>query len=380
MGTTETWGTLAVKMLGRACRVSPHRLALPCTRSFVSKPTTDLSNCTITWDDYTSRLRLRRRGTLQWHREPKTVLLIKKWKDERVTKKAREIAQFLTNQGLTVLVEPSALDGFEEDQVETISSRRKPSPVDFCVTLGGDGTLLHLSRLLDTHGLSPGNANGDSIPALPPTISFGMGTLGFLTCHDVSDYETALAALLSPAATPLHMTLRTRLMCEHESRTRGAVHVLNECVLASSSSTMAKLSCFIDGRFVTEIAADGLIISTPSGSTAYNMSAGGCLVAPSVPCILLTPIAAHALSMRPIAVHEASQIEIRVNEDSRAAVTASFDGVTHRSVMLEPGTSMNFRTSPSPIPLINVQGYDHDWFDGLKDKFHWSKQSAWREN
>ena len=87
---TETT-TLAVKMLGRACRVSPHRLALPCTRSFVSKPTTDLSNCTITWDDYTSRLRLRRRGTLQWHREPKTVLLIKKWKDERVTKKAREV-------------------------------------------------------------------------------------------------------------------------------------------------------------------------------------------------------------------------------------------------------------------------------------------------
>merc|ERR1712166_1344549 len=165
-------------------------------------------------------------------------------------------------------------------------------------------------------------------------------------------------------------------MCRTSSSVR---HVLNECVL-SSAHNMCTLTLHVDGRFVTDILADGLIVSTPSGSTAYNMSAGGCLVAPSVPCILLTPKAAHTLSMRPIAVHEASQIEIRVNEDSRAAVTASFDGVTHRSVMLEPGTSMNFRTSPSPIPLINVQGYDHDWFDGLKDKFHWSKQSAWREN
>lgn len=150
-------------------------------------------------------------------------------------------------------------------------------------------------------------------------------------------------------------------------------HVLNECVL-SSEHNMCTLRLSIDGRFVTEILADGLIVSTPSGSTAYNMSAGGCLVAPSVPCLLLTPKAAHTLSFRPIVIHESSVIELQVSETSRTDVLANFDGADN--LRIARGGGMRLSTSPSPIPLINVSGYDHDWFDGLKSKFEWNKSIA----
>lgn len=143
----------------------------------------------IRWDDHTSRLRLRRRGTLSWHGQPRTVLLVKKWRDQRATHKAREMVNWLVDRGLSVMVEDHDIDCYPPQQVKRWCN--DSSPIDFCITLGGDGTLLHLSRLLESRTADSSEClpPPGQIPSLPPCISFGMGTLGFLTNHNVEDFE-----------------------------------------------------------------------------------------------------------------------------------------------------------------------------------------------
>lgn len=118
--------------------------------------------------------------------------------------------------------------------------------------------------------------------------------------------------------------------------------------------------------------ADGLIIATPSGSTAYSMSAGGPMVAPSVPCTLITPMAPLSLSFRPLLVPETSEIVIRIPRYSRSHAKASFDGKYPMRVPRE--TSIHFTTSLCPLPLINLGNLDSDWYEGITQKLKWNQR------
>jgi NAD+ kinase len=175
----------------------------------------------------------------------------------------------------------------------------------------GDGTVLHLASLF----------SGDDKP-LPPVISFAMGTLGFLTPFNATMARSVLSRLLWPPweGEPIFCTLRSRRACEvyWGGQLQRTHSVLNECLIdrGASPSTL-HLECFVDGRHVTTIQADALIISTPSGSTAYSMSAGGPMVAPSVPCTILTPVAPHSLSFRPLVIPESSVVEVHLPATTR---------------------------------------------------------------
>lgn len=303
-------------------------------------------------------LKLRRRAHIYWEEGvPQRVLIVKKPRNSAASIKLEQIGHWLQNEGLEVWVErPVHATEFPEFQPFDPSS----CTPDFCVSLGGDGTVLHLASLF-----------GADQP-LPPIMSFSMGSLGFLTPFDVDDFRNCLARVLSKQ--PLFCTLRGRKRCEvrYKHELVRVHHVFNECAIDRGSFPGAVLlEICIDGSFVTTVEADGLIIATPSGSTAYSMSAGGSIVAPSVPCTLLTPLAPLSLSFRPLIVPESSTINIHLPFYARSNARASFDG--KNPMKIQRNTTFTFSPSLFPVPLINLGRLDSDWYEGITQKLKWNQ-------
>lgn len=280
------------------------------------------------------------------------------------------VAEWLKNRGIRVLAENGAVD--DHQRIEVFQPEKHGSEVDLCVCIGGDGTLLHLNSLFQTaeHGV-------------PPIASFAMGSLGFLTNFDLAEFEDCLERIVecsSQQSVPI--TLRMRLMCEvflgsgHENSPTLVYQALNELVIdRGSSAYMSKLELWVDGELVTVIRADGLIIATPTGSTAYSMSAGGSIVAPTVPAFLITPICAHSLSLRPIVLPESSEIMIRIPETLRPnqLPSGNFDGRNHFT--LSAGDFIKVRMAECPVPTIRFNAHNHEFFQSITSKLYWNSSS-----
>ncbi|KAI0686770.1 ATP-NAD kinase [Cerioporus squamosus] len=191
------------------------------------------------------------------------------------------------------------------------------------------------------------------VGAVPPVLSFSMGTLGFLLPFHIDDYTKAIDSAFAGRITVLH---RMRLSCSFQDS--GGDHVdthcdvMNEIALHRGSSPhLNTIDVFVDGQHLTEAVSDGLIVSTPTGSTAYSLSAGGPIVHPSLSAIVLTPICPRSLSFRPLVFPSSSSITLRISERSRASAGLSMDGqISH---VLSPGESVTVRASLHPIPCIN---------------------------
>ncbi|EJD08444.1 ATP-NAD kinase, partial [Fomitiporia mediterranea MF3/22] len=228
-------------------------------------------------------------------------------------------------------------------------------PIDLVITLGGDGTILHASSLFKKG-------------AVPPVLSFSMGTLGFLLPFHIDDFAPALESAFQNKATTL---FRMRLSCSFLSRTgtplpshptssspnpndndTEAWQVMNEVALHRGRSPhLNTIDAFVDGQHLTESVSDGLIVATPTGSTAYSLSAGGPIVHPSLSALVLTPICPRSLSFRPLVFPGSVVVTLRIGERSRAPANVSMDGQEAR--VLNPGEAVVVRASPYPIPCIN---------------------------
>ncbi|KAF8058897.1 NAD kinase 3 [Scenedesmus sp. PABB004] len=248
--------------------------------------------------------------------------------------------------------------------------------LDLVLVLGGDGTVLWTCHIF-------GNRS------VPPLVPFNLGSLGFLTPFDPDRLEGVLARALRGG---FPITLRHRLHCTIVRRSAagaacvaaapppdggspgaavgalpvvrrgclgaavyGEEHVaLNEVVLERGLSPfLTNLECFCDGAFVTHVQGDGLILGTPTGSTAYSLAAGGSMVHPQVPCILFTPICPHSLSFRPLMFPDYCQLCIQVPLDARGGVWASFDGKDRTE--LGPGDAVVVRLSRWPVPSVAAE-------------------------
>ncbi|THU85039.1 ATP-NAD kinase [Dendrothele bispora CBS 962.96] len=215
--------------------------------------------------------------------------------------------------------------------------------IDLVVTLGGDGTILHASSLF-------------SSGAVPPVLSFSMGTLGFLLPFHIDDFAKALGSVFQGKATILN---RMRLACTFfnqnlakKKNDNNDWQVMNEIALHRGSSPhLNTIDIYVDGQHLTEAVSDGLIVSTPTGSTAYSLSAGGPIVHPSLSALVLTPICPRSLSFRPLVFPSSSSITLRIGDRSRAPAGVSMDGRT--SHVLQPGESVTVQASPYPVPSIN---------------------------
>ena len=170
------------------------------------------------------------------------------------------------------------------------------------------------------------------------------------------------------------VSMRMRLDCRivnREGVVRARFSVLNEVVIDRGSSPyLANLECFCDDVHLTTIQADGVIFSTPSGSTAYSMSAGGSVVHPAVPAILVTPICPHVLSFRPMVFPDHVVLRCYVPDDARADASVAFDGKARRE--LHRGDSVQIMMSAHPVPTINRMDHSSDWLNSLKRNFNFN--------
>ncbi|GLI59240.1 hypothetical protein VaNZ11_001086 [Volvox africanus] len=308
-------------------------------------------------------LRLRRRALIKWQPgAPSKVLIVKKPKNPAASAKLQEIGLWLRSRGIEVFVERVVWATECKQDFSIFDPHANRHDIDFCISLGGDGTVLYLTSLFEED------------EPLPPVLCFAMGTLGFLTPFDAANYEATLERVLDTNSQPLYCTLRTRKRCEvvYDGRLEAVHHVLNECVLDRGAFPGAVLlEIFVDGSYLTNVEADGLIISTPSGSTAYSMSAGGPVVAPSVPCTVFTPIAPLSLSFRPVVIPESSSICVHLPTCARSHARASFDG--KKPMRVRRGTSLFFTTSLCPLPVISLGPMDTDWYEGITSKLKWNQ-------
>merc|ERR1712241_314470 len=153
--------------------------------------------------------------------------------------------------------------------------------------------------------------------------------------------------------------------------------VLNEVVIDRGPSPyLSNIDLYLDGKLITSVQGDGLIVSTPTGSTAYAVAAGASMMHPSVPAIMVTPICPHSLSFRPIVVPAGVELKITVSPDSRNTAWVSFDG--RRRQELEHGDSLHVTTSIYPVPSICSQDQISDWFASLADCLHWNERKKQR--
>ncbi len=272
----------------------------------------------------------------------------------------------------SILVEivPKLLSWLKERGVSTLMDSETASPVnqgefgktrhqiaqeaDLLLVLGGDGTLLAAAREAAPHG----------IPILP----INLGGLGFLTSFTLEELYPALEDALAGCAP---VSERVLLLAErtHNDNALTQQRVLNEAVVHKGTlARMIELELYIDSGFVCRYRADGLIVATPTGSTAYSMSAGGPIVHPAVEAILITPICPHTLSDRPIVVPDVSKVELRMAENSDS-VFLTLDGQT--GVPLQAGDRVRITRAVERLKLIHPP--NKSYFEILRSKLKWGE-------
>ena len=224
---------------------------------------------------------------------------------------------------------------------------------DLLLVLGGDGTLLAAAREAAPHG----------IPILP----INLGGLGFLTSFTLEELYPGLEQTLEGCAP---VSERVMLLAERvNDGTALTQRVLNEAVVHKGTlARMIEVELYIDGGFVCRYRADGLIVATPTGSTAYSMSAAGPIVHPAVESILITPICPHSLNDRPIVVPDVSTIEVCVEENADS-VFLSMDGQT--GVPLQPGDRVKITRAEERLKLIHPP--NKSYFEILRSKLKWGE-------
>ncbi|KAL6868212.1 hypothetical protein ACP4OV_015057 [Aristida adscensionis] len=308
---------------------------------------------------------------LMWKSPPKTVLLLKKLGDE-LMEEAKEVASFLHHQEkMNVLVEPDVHDIFARIPgygfVQTFYAQDTSDlheRVDFVTCLGGDGVILHASNLFRT--------------SVPPVVSFNLGSLGFLTSHNFEGFRQDLKAVIHGNDTlGVYITLRMRLRCElfrnGKSMPGKVFDVLNEVVVDRGSNPyLSKIECYEHNHLITKVQGDGVIVATPTGSTAYSTAAGGSMVHPNVPCMLFTPICPHSLSFRPVILPDSARLELKIPDDARSNAWVSFDG--KRRQQLSRGDSIRISMSQHPLPTVNKSDQTGDWFRSLIRCLNWNER------
>lgn len=327
---------------------------------------------------------------LTWYKPPLAVLVIKKVNDSSILAPFVQLVEWLIQEKqMVVWVESAILDEqLLSDDPKFCSIQRKlvtfkdgrddlTDRIDFIICLGGDGTLLYASMLFQQ--------------SVPPVMAFHLGSLGFLTPFQFDNFQDQVTNVLEGHAA---LTLRSRIRCiivpkgqVTDKDVTGAalrnpkrltsqkpsinILVLNEVVIDRGPSPyLSNIDLFLDGKFITSVQGDGLIVSTPTGSTAYAVAAGASMIHPSVPAIMVTPICPHSLSFRPIVVPAGVALSISLSPDSRNSSWVSFDGRNRHELV--HGDKLLVTTSIFPVPSICDQDQIADWFDSLGECLHWN--------
>jgi NAD+ kinase len=270
-----------------------------------------------------------------------------------------DIAAWLDARGVQAVVETETAKLMPPAGGRAVASKAAlAAGVDIVLVLGGDGTLLSMADCI-------GEA-GSGIPIL----GVNFGSLGFLTEVTLPELYPSLEAALEGRA-HIEKRMMLRSVTVRDGKTFSELIALNDAVITKAArSRMIDLSVFAGDEFVTRVKADGLIIATPTGSTAYNLAAGGPIVEPTVDAIILTPIAPHTLTNRPIVIPATSAVRVQPNMEERDEVFVTFDG--QAGFQLQAGDEITVRRSETTLRLIrpSTRGY----FEVLRTKLKWGER------
>jgi NAD+ kinase len=280
------------------------------------------------------------------------VALVGRYASPGIAAPLATLAAFLAARGHSVVFDAETaacapVPGYPNAPAEDLGAQ-----VDLAVVLGGDGTMLSLARRM--------------APFDVPLIGINQGRLGFLTDIPLAHMETALGDMLEGRYLEQRRTLLA-VTVERAAGGREETLALNDvAVNRGALGSMIECAVDIDGRFAYTVRGDGIIVATPTGSTAYALSAGGPILAPQLPSFLLMPVAPHALTHRPIAISDSAAIAIRVVRARDASVHC--DGQAHYA--LADGDCVMLRRAAFQARFLYPQR--HDYFAMLREKLHWS--------
>jgi NAD+ kinase len=264
-----------------------------------------------------------------------------------------DIAHFLASQGCEVMLERETaatvgIAGYTTLDVPAIGAQ-----CDLVLVVGGDGTMLGIGRQLAQYGV--------------PLIGINQGRLGFITDIPLDHYKATLTPMLRGEYEEDHRSLMHARVVRDGHCVFDALAMNDVVVNRGATSGMVELRVEVDGHFVANQRADGLIVATPTGSTAYSLSAGGPLLHPSTPGWVLVPIAPHTLSNRPIVLPDASEVAIEVVSGRDAS--ANFDMQSLASLLR--GDRITVRRSQHRVRFLHPRGWTY--FDTLRKKLHWNE-------
>jgi NAD+ kinase len=281
------------------------------------------------------------------------VALIGKHKAPEIAEPLLRLAAFLSARGLNVVVDSLTAEQIEPCPYPAMNLGEMANTMDLAIVIGGDGTMLNIARTLSPHQV--------------PLVGVNQGRLGFLTDLTLENMQDSMAAMLDGKfVTEQRLLLSARVL-------RGDVEVFsglafNEvAVHRNHASSMVEFEVRIDGEYLYNQRADGLIVSTPTGSTAYAMSAGGPILHPSLDVLELVPVCPHTLSNRPIVVKSSSVLEILMHRTGDISVR--FD--SHTNYDLELHDKIIVTRHPEPACLLHPVG--HSYYHTLREKLLWNQ-------
>ena len=287
-----------------------------------------------------------------------TVAVVGRSQDARVTGPMALLVGFLDKQGIKVVTAPDAPADLPATQVP---EQDIAQAVDLIIAVGGDGTLLHAASL----------AGSEDVPLL----GVNRGRLGFLTDVTPDDMLDSVGQVLngnfsreSRLAIDAHVQLA-------DGSSREATALNDVVVQRLGSGRMLDIRTAISNRFVNTHSGDGLIVATPTGSTAYSLSCGGPILEPGMNALAIVPICPHTLSDRPIVIPSSEEVEIDLLARFDTSADVTVDG--RRLAELAPGDRLTVKRSETSVTLLHPPGYD--FYGILRSKLHWGRDSRLRD-
>ncbi|WP_436322668.1 NAD(+) kinase [Vibrio cidicii] len=285
------------------------------------------------------------------------IAIIGKPRDQKAIQTHRDLYHWLTSLGYQVFIDDRLAHILDDVPAAHFSGLVElGEKADLAIVVGGDGNMLGAARILSRFDIS--------------VIGVNRGNLGFLTDLNPEDFQAALEAVLNGAYIE-----EERFLLEAEIHRHGQIKshnaALNEAVLHPGQiAHMIEFEVYIDNTFAFSQRSDGLIISTPTGSTAYSLSGGGPILSPSLNAISLVPMFPHTLSSRPLVVDANRRIKLLVSPDNRGTQEVSCDGQV--SLPVSPGDEIHIYQSPNRLRLIHPK--DYSYYHVLRKKLGWSSK------
>lgn len=286
----------------------------------------------------------------------KSIGLIGKYADPSVGDALVSLHEYFLEKDCAVFLDESTADVFSDHEMDVVTRTQLGQQCDLIIIVGGDGTLLSAARSLVGFGV--------------PLLGINLGHLGFLVDLCAIDVHLALDDIMAGEYTEENRFLLISEI-ERDGDYFGGGNAFNDVVVHKTDvARMIEIETYIDNKFMHTMHADGLIISTPTGSTAYSLSGGGPILYPSLNVIELVPICPHTMSNRPVVISGESEIDIVVSDHFSTQAQVTYDGQINYNLL--PGDHVKIMRHPKHITILHPK--DYDYFDILRAKLHWGEK------